>query len=229
MLSAQEKTVLAHLGQFVSEHKKEVLARVLDLRTRYITVVLEDIYQSQNASAAIRTCECMGIQDVHMVENISKYSINPKVLRGANKWTNIVRYQDRSINTTVACLESLRQSGYRILVTDPGVDGVSIHEVDTYAGPMAIWFGNELHGISADASRLADLKVYIPMHGFTESLNISASVAITLDVLVTQLHAIDDAVWKLSEDEKEELKLKWYRKMVRKSALIEREFLRTNN
>ena len=64
------------------------------------------------------------------------------------------------------------------------------------------------------------------MYGFTESLNISVSVAICLNTILTRLHAAH-AFIGLTELEKEELKLKWYRKIVRKSDLIEREFLRT--
>ncbi|HEX6222972.1 MAG TPA: TrmH family RNA methyltransferase, partial [Chryseolinea sp.] len=76
-MTDRERLVCQHLSRFVSDHKKEFVEKVLDARTRNVTVVLEDIFQSQNASAVIRTCECMGIQDVHIVENITKYSINP--------------------------------------------------------------------------------------------------------------------------------------------------------
>jgi tRNA (guanosine-2'-O-)-methyltransferase len=227
MLSLQENLVLDHLGKFVSDHKKEVLSKVLDLRTRYIAVVLEDIYQAQNASAAVRTCECMGIQDIHLVENVSQYSINPRVLRGSNKWISMIRYKSKSDDTTGQCLDRLREDGYRILVTDPSEDGVPVDDVDIEGGKVALWFGNELRGISDQALRRADMKVKIPMYGFTESLNISVSVAMCLNVLVTKLHMVKRNVWELPPQEKDFLRLKWYRRMVRKSSLIEREFLRS--
>jgi tRNA (guanosine-2'-O-)-methyltransferase len=65
------------------------------------------------------------------------------------------------------------------------------------------------------------------MYGFTESLNISVSVAMCLNVLVTKLHMVKRNVWELPPQEKDFLRLKWYRRMVRKSSLIEREFLRS--
>jgi tRNA (guanosine-2'-O-)-methyltransferase len=65
------------------------------------------------------------------------------------------------------------------------------------------------------------------MYGFTESLNISVSVAICLNTLISKLHVSDEWKHGLSMEEQEELTLQWYRKVVRKSDLIEREFLRT--
>ena len=68
---AVNKPLLEFLLQFVSEHKKERMEQVLDTRTRRLTLVMEDIFQSQNASAMVRTCECFGIQDIHILENRS--------------------------------------------------------------------------------------------------------------------------------------------------------------
>lgn len=226
MLTPKEQLVFEHLSKFVSDHKKSGAERVLDNRTRHITVVLEDIFQSQNASAVIRTCECMGIQDVHIVENISKYSINPRVLKGANKWMNLHRHASRDHNNTISCLNALKESGYKVLVTDPDPDGLSIFDVDVTNNKLALLFGNELRGVSKTALEHCDHKVRIPMYGFTESLNISVSVAICLNSLVNRLHQSGIPLG-LNEDEKAIIRLGWYRKIVRKSSVIEREFLRT--
>lgn len=226
MLTPSERRVFDHLAQFVTDHKKQGIERVLDNRTRYITVVLEDIFQSQNASAVIRTCECMGLQEVHIVENITKYSINPRVLKGANKWMQISKHASKKEDNTIACIKSLKEAGYTVLALDPDEDGKSIFEVDVTASKMALVFGNELRGLSPAAIQQCDAKVKIPMYGFTESLNISVSVAICLNTLVMRIResGIDAG---LSKDEKEAIRLSWYRKIVRNSSLIEREFLRT--
>ena len=180
------KPLLDFLSQFVTDHKKELLEKVLANRTRRLTVVLEDIFQSQNASAVVRTCECMGLQEIHMVENITKYSINPKVLRGANKWIDIKRYRSKKEHNTIACFDKLRSEGYKILVADPDEDGISVHDIDVKEGRIALLFGNELRGASKEAIANCDSKVKIPMYGFTESLNISVSVAICLDSLINK-------------------------------------------
>jgi tRNA (guanosine-2'-O-)-methyltransferase len=225
-MTPPEELFLHHLAQFVSEHKKEFIEKVLNDRTRHVTVVLENIFQSQNASAVIRTGECMGIQDIHVIENTAKYQLNVRVLKGADKWINLDRHRAKGINNTEKCFNMLRTQGYKILVADPAVDGVSINEVDIFASKVAIVFGNELNGASVYALEHCDQKIRIPMYGFTESLNISVSVAICLNILLEKLRKSRMAIG-LSEEEKSEVRLLWYRKIVRCSEILEREFLRT--
>jgi tRNA (guanosine-2'-O-)-methyltransferase len=225
IMTDQDQMIAEHLEQFISSHKKEVVEKVLNARTRHVTVVLEDIFQSQNASAVIRTCECMGIQDVHIVENITKYSINPRVLKGSNKWIDIKHHASKTTNNTIALFQELKAANYKILAADPAEDGVAIENVNL-DDKLALVFGNELRGVSKEALAHCDQKVKIPMYGFTESYNISVSVAICLSTVVSRLHASERFVG-LTDREKKLLKLKWYRKIVRRSDLIEREFIRT--
>jgi tRNA (guanosine-2'-O-)-methyltransferase len=225
-MATPEDLLLSHLGQFVSEHKKQFVEKVLSERTRYITVVLENIFQSQNASAVVRTAECMGIQNLHIVENTAEYHLNVRVLKGANKWINLERHRAKGINNTEECFNSLRMQGYKILVADPAPDGVSINDVDIFKNKVAIVFGNELNGASAYALEHGDEKIRIPMYGFTESLNISVSVAICLNILLDKLRQ-SETVIGLSDEEKALIRLSWYRKIVRRSEILEREFLRT--
>ena len=217
--------MLQYLSQFVSEHKKRFVEQVLRYRTRYVTVVLEDIYQSQNASAVLRTCECMGLQDVHVIEQNSKYELNRRVLKGAHKWLSLYRYRDKNIDNTKTCFAALRNNGYTVCVTDPAPDGTSIYDLDVAEGKIALVFGNELRGVSSHALAHADRKIRIPMYGFTESLNISVSVAICLNTLIGKLHS-SGLDYSLNQYEQDAIKLDWYRKIVRRSELIEREFLR---
>lgn len=214
-----------HLSQFVSDHKKEFVDRVLNERTRYVTIVLENIYQSQNASATLRTSECMGLQEVHIVENTAKYHLNIRVLKGADKWLELHRYRTQGVNNTETCFKKLKSAGYKIFVADPAEDGVSIEELNVEQ-KIALVFGNELRGVSDYAIENADGKIRIPMYGFTESLNISVSVAICLSTIIKKLR--DSHVdFRLTEEEKRLIRLEWFKKIVKRSDLVEREFLRT--
>ena len=225
-LSRQEILLVDYFAQYISEHKKQLVEKVLRERTRHVTVVLEDIFQSQNASAAVRTCECMGIQDVHIIENTTKYEVNKYVLKGSYKWENLIRYHRQGINNTEECFNHLKDNGYRIYATDPSEDNISVHDID-FKSKVALVFGNELNGLSAYALKHADQKIKIPMYGFTESFNISASVAICLSTVISKLKREQEEVG-LSVNEKDELRLAWYRKMVKRSSILEKEFLRLN-
>jgi tRNA (guanosine-2'-O-)-methyltransferase len=225
-MTPQEAKVFLHLSQFVSDHKREFTERVLNQRTRYVTVVLENIYQSQNASAVVRTCECMGLQDVHVVEDTAKYHLNVRVLKGSDKWINLERYRDKKVNNTEACFARLRANGYKILLADPSDDGLAIEDVDPAESKLAVVFGNELRGASDYALQHCDRKIKIPMFGFTESLNISVSVAICLNTLLSKIRT-SSLPFELTSEEKQLIRLNWYRKMVKRSDVVEREFLRT--
>ena len=224
-MTDKEILVTNHLAQFVSDHKKEFVDRVLNERTRYVTIVLENIYQSQNASATLRTAECMGLQGVHIVENTAKYQLNIRVLKGADKWLELHRYRTRGINNTEACFAKLKSEGYKIFVADPAEDGVSIDDL-AIDNKIALVFGNELRGVSDYAIENADGKIRIPMYGFTESLNISVSVAICLNTIMKKLRE-SGVAFHLTEEEKRLIRLEWFKKIVRRSELLEREFLRT--
>lgn len=225
-MTEEENKVFNHLAQFVSDHKKAFIEKVLEHRTRYVTVVLENIYQSQNASAAVRTCECMGLQDIHIVEDTAKYHLNIRVLKGSYKWMDLHRYRTRQANNIATCYDQLRKDGYRILVADPAEDGISIDDLDVSAGKMALVFGNELRGASAYSLAHGDQKIKVPMFGFTESLNVSVSVAICLNTILHKLRRSGAAIG-LTEEEKHVIRLAWFRKIVRRSDVVEREFLRT--
>lgn len=214
--------IINYLSQYISDHKKNLIDHILNHRTRHLTLVLEDIYQSQNASAVFRTVECFGIQDVHLIENQNTYGINKRVLKGADKWLTIKHHNQPNVNNTPLCFSQLKKEGYKILATTPTAS-VAIQDVNV-SDKIAIVMGNELHGLSEEAQMAADLKVKIPMTGFTESLNLSVSAAICIYELMTKIRSTD-VNWKLSVQEKETLKLIWYRKSIKRSETIERKYL----
>jgi tRNA (guanosine-2'-O-)-methyltransferase len=214
------------LGEYITENRRATIERVLDQRTRYMTLVLEDIFQSQNASAVVRTCECMGIQDLHIVEDKSKYNVNKKVLMGSNKWMNLIRYKEKEKNNTAECYSRLKSDGYRIVATHPSA-GISIDELPIDS-KIAVIMGNELKGISKFAFDHADEVVRIPMYGFTESMNISVSAALCIRSLVTRIRNSEHD-WHLKVTEKDHLRLDWYRKSLKQPVIMEKEFWAKRN
>jgi tRNA (guanosine-2'-O-)-methyltransferase len=180
---------------------------VLLYRTRYITVALEDIYQPQNASAVLRTCDCLGIQDIHIIENRNRYKLNPDVTLGSDKWLNLFRYRNYADNTLEA-INELKRTGYRIIATTPSADSQNLNDFDILKGKAAFFFGTELNGLSDKVLDNSDESLQIPMYGFTRSYNISVSAAIILYNITARLRDTE-IDWKLSGDERSELKIKW--------------------
>ena len=77
---------------FISDNKKSLFEKIIEYRTRHITVVLEDIYQPHNASAVLRSADLFGVQDIHIIENRNRYEVNPDVALGSSKWLTINKY-----------------------------------------------------------------------------------------------------------------------------------------
>lgn len=221
-MNTYDKAFLEFLQPMVNENRLELIETVLAKRTRYITVLLEDIYQAQNASAVLRTCDCLGIQDVHIVENRNSYELNPDVELGAAQWLSLHRY-DKKDNNTAAAIQILKDQGYRIVATTPHKKDVDLENFDITSGKTAILFGTERIGLSKSAINSADEFIKIPMFGFTESFNISVSAAIILHHLLSNLRK-SNIDWELQASEIEEIRLKWIKNSVNKSAKIERGF-----
>jgi len=223
-LSNKEKQqYYTFLSSFISENKKNKFEEIILQRTRHLTVVLEDIFQPHNASAVLRTCDCFGIQDVHIIENRNKYEINPDVAVGSSKWLSLYSYH-AAIYNTVECLRQLKDSGYSIIATTPHKKDFTPESLPLDQ-KIALVFGTELEGLSPHAKAMADGFVKIPMYGFTESLNISVSAALLIRSLTERLHN-SDISWQLSESEKLDIKIAWAKNVVKKADLLEKEFLR---
>lgn len=216
------KELADYLAQFVTPERYRKFQEAIRYRTRHITIVLEDIFQSHNASAVLRTCDCFGIQNVHIIENRNKYEVDADVALGASKWLDLIKYNDTS-NNTIACIASLKKQGYRIVATTPHKDGF-IPETLPLSQKTALIFGTELAGLTPVALELADDFIRIPMVGFTESLNISVSAAIFIQSLANRLRN-SEIPWQLSESEKNEILVKWLKQSINKSEMIIRSFL----
>ncbi len=199
-----DRDLRSYLASFFTPHRRELFPRVLMNRTRHLTVALEDVYDPHNASACLRSCDCFGVQDVHIVEQTNEYLVNEEVALGSSKWLTLHRYQD-----SATCLKTLKARGYTIVATSPHEPDCELETYDI-SQPTVLVFGNEKDGISDAAKENADHLMRIPMHGFTESFNISVAVAISLHHLVWRIRQLG-LTWQLSHTEREELLTIWTR------------------
>lgn len=220
------RQVCEYLQTFLTDERIARINEVLNLRTRHFTVVMEDLFQTQNISAVMRSCECYGLQDVYVVEGKYEFQIHNAISMGSNKWLTLHNYKPQEHNMQ-HCISDLHQKGYQVVATLLSEKSCFLDDLDLNT-PLAFLFGTELTGLSQEAIDGADIHVKIPMYGFTESFNISNSVAITLSQLVEKLRK-SSINWQLSEIEKEELLLEWLQKSVKTPDLLIKQFLLKNN
>lgn len=214
-----------YLFQFLSDNKQSLFNEKVNHRMRHITVVLEDIYQSHNASAVLRSADIFGVQDIHIIENNHLYEVNPDVALGSAKWLDLIRHNEHDFNT-VDCFNKLKAKGYTIVATSPHKDDVLIEDLPINR-KTALVFGTELHGLSSQAMQSADAFVKIPMYGFTESFNISVSAALSLYSFTTRLRN-SNVNWALSDEEKIDIQIEWAKKSIKKVDLILEKYFSHN-
>jgi len=212
------RELIAYLGGFVSARRKKRMDQVLAWRTRFLTVVLEDLYQPHNASAVLRSCDCFGVQDVHIIESRNTYEVHSGIDMGASGWLNLHRYSD-----SPTALAALKKRGYRLVAATPHRDDCSLDALAVDA-PLAVFLGTEDLGLSEQVLEEADEYVRVPMYGFTESFNISVCAALILRELTDRIHR-GNVDWGLSEEDQDVLRLAWYRRSVRAVELIEERFM----
>ncbi|GAA4322344.1 RNA methyltransferase [Pontixanthobacter gangjinensis] len=213
-----DKKILEYLQEYLTPRRRSLFEKVLSERTNHLTVVAQDVYQLHNTSAVVRSCDVFGVQNIHVIEEKIPRRIDKEIAMGAQKWVNINRY-----SSTRDCVKKLREDGYRIVATSPHDDSVLLEDFDI-STPAALFFGTEKDGLSEEILKEADTTIKIPMVGFTESLNISVSAAIILQSLRAKLTA-SNIDWRLSEVEKEKLRLGWTKKTIKNSEQIIERFL----
>jgi tRNA (guanosine-2'-O-)-methyltransferase len=193
-----------------TSRREQRIRDVLSRRQPSLAVVLEDVHDPHNASAVLRSCDGVGVLDVHLVyvyEQPPRKSFASKTSGSAAKWIRL-HYHD-SIED---CYAALRGRGMTIYATALGRESRDLYSVDL-TQPTALVFGNEMRGVSEVGITGADATVYIPMQGMVESLNISVACAVSLYEAMRQRRvagAYD--VPAIDADMLAELEAEWLRK-----------------
>ena len=161
----------------MTEKRLKKIKSVVSKRQKFLTLVLENIHDSHNVSAILRTADAAGVDKIYLIYNTNKF---PKIGRvssaSAKKWITLVKF-----NNPAECFSELKKNKYKIYSTLISHNGNnhSLYELDL-TGKTAIVFGNEHSGVSEDAVKLADGNFIIPMYGMIQSLNVSVSAAVCL-------------------------------------------------
>ena len=212
-----KKKLIQYLSEYVTDNKLEKINQIIQDRTHYVTVVLEDLFHPHNASAITRSADCFGVQDVHLIEQRHTFSPTKSIAKGAGKWVDFYKHKN-----TKTCYDKLREQGYKIVATSPHKKAYPLHDLPIDQ-KVALVFGAEAMGLTDQAFDLADDYVTIPMYGFTESFNVSVSVAICLYDIIQRLRN-SDINWRLSEQELVDVRLNWIKSSVRAAEALEKKF-----
>lgn len=158
-----------------TDSRREKIVNVLNQRQPTLTLVLENIIDPHNVSAILRTCDAVGISEVHLVYTFGTF---PEISRtssvSANKWVKTKKHKSYE-----DCVIYLKSKGFTIGASHLEKFSIVHTEID-FCQPLALVFGNEHAGISEEFLHLCDFAFKIPMHGMIQSLNVSVAAGITL-------------------------------------------------
>jgi len=148
---------------------------ILNKRQPDLTVVLDNVHKPHNLAAIIRSCDAVGISDIHGISsNEQKVGVNLKSASGSNHWVNL--HIHHSIPNVIS---ELKQSGFSIYAANDSAKAIDYRKVD-YTKPSVIVLGAELDGISPETLDAVDEEIKISMQGMVESLNVSVANAVIL-------------------------------------------------
>lgn len=168
----------------MNQERQKKIEAIYQKRQKNIIIVLEDIKDSGNAGAIVRSCEAFGVLYVYFIFNKLEQTYKPEELRstssGSSKWLEYKIFDSKNFpNPTLACIEELKQNNFKIIATVIDEGATKIYDFK-WPDKLALFFGNETNGLSEEAIKLADYKIYIPMYGMVQSLNVSVSAGIFL-------------------------------------------------
>lgn len=166
--------VIQNLDGLLSDKRKKRIEDVLDKKTFNVATVVEGLADTGNVSAVMRSAESFGFQPFHIIKNGLEFKHSERISHGAEKWLSIWQWNDPA-----SCLNFLKKQGYRVVVTTLNEAAEPLTNFD-FTIPTAMVLGNEAKGVTNEMLKAADQTCYIPMTGFTQSLNISVAAAISL-------------------------------------------------
>ncbi|WP_415926293.1 tRNA (guanosine(18)-2'-O)-methyltransferase TrmH [Piscirickettsia salmonis] len=161
----------------MSSARLNKVKRVLAARQDNLAVLMDHVHKPHNLSAIARTCDAVGVANLHAVHpEFTDIGIHHHTAAGSKDWVHIIRHE--SIDTAYQHLRT-KTPNVQILATHLSDKAIDFREVD-YTQPTVIVLGNELDGASTEACAGADEHIIIPMVGMVQSLNVSVAAATIL-------------------------------------------------
>jgi tRNA (guanosine-2'-O-)-methyltransferase len=158
----------------MTPERHQRILQVLDKRQPGLTVCMEGVHKTHNLAAVVRTCDAIGVSDVHAVWKNERMRLSGGSAAGSQNWIDVHNYDQ-----TEQAIAALKKQNMQVLVTNLSDTAVDFREID-YTKPTAIILGQEKFGASQVALDLADQDIVIPMVGMVQSLNVSVACSVVL-------------------------------------------------
>jgi tRNA (guanosine-2'-O-)-methyltransferase len=205
--------VCAELAPLLLDERRARIDAAAASRLEGLRVVIENLHDPHNGAAVLRSAEAFGVQRVEVIESREPFRYSSTVTQGCEKWLDVARHK-----TLEAALGQLRAAGFVLYAAVPGA-AVALDDLD-FSRPAAVMVGNEHDGLTPEAVAAADVRFGIPMHGLTQSLNLSVATALIVERATTLRRRALGATTDLSEEAILALRARFYAASVRGADAI---------
>lgn len=150
-----------------------------------VAIVLDNVRSAQNVGSFFRTADAFGIGHIALC-GISATPPNREIHKTALGAEQSVEWSYHP--TTLECIESLRNEGYRIIAIEQIEGATMLNNFRAESGERyALVFGNEVDGVDQAVADIVDGAIEIPQVGIKHSLNVSVSAGILMWELFRQM------------------------------------------
>jgi len=205
------KLVIEALGPHLGDERRDKIDRVAAARLGGLVVVLENLHDPHNGAAALRSCEAIGVRQVHVVG--ASFGFSERVTQGCDKWLDLERHE-----SIASCAGELKARGFKLYAAVPGA-ATSLEDLDALT-PAAFLIGNERDGLTEAARAACDVEFAIPMRGFSQSVNLSVATALCVYTHAERRRRALGRTGDLDEAALDELRADYYRRDLRGADAI---------
>lgn len=191
------------LGPYISEHRNTRIDKVISGRLRDVQLAIEAPSDINNALAAVRTSEALGVSKIHLICPEGDATAARTITQGAIYWVEIIFHDSLKDFLKTIQSQAMLLAGGTLRSDTP----LSVVPVDQ---PLCILVGNEQRGLSLPAKDACSIHYEIPMFGMTESFNLSVSAALSLYDVTTRKRLSIGANSDLSFGEQQQLRAHYY-------------------
>ncbi len=196
-------SIIDALEPFVTQARQQRIKHVISGRLKGIQLAIECPSDINNALAAIRSCEAMGISTIHIIDPEGDARYARSVTQGAVYWVNLHFHESLDAFLSTIRSEEMLLAG--------AIMGGDIELAETPIDkPICYILGNEQRGLSQLAIEACDILYRIPMVGMSESMNLSVCAAITIYDTSTRKRKLINANSDLSAAEQLSTRARYY-------------------
>lgn len=145
---------------------------------RKVTVLLDDVRSRHNVGSFFRTADAFGVERLVLC-GFTPLPPHREIEKTALGATASVPWEHAP--DAASAVRGLRERGYRVIAVEQTLNARPLHALHVPVDePVALVFGNELHGVSDGAIAVCDECVVVPQRGSKHSLNVSVCAGVVL-------------------------------------------------